>query len=55
MTSLGVAEEENDLFLNFSDGYLKTNKEKKNKMQNVEKPQGMQRTQRNYLPSIAKG
>ncbi len=43
MTFLGALEEENDLFLNFSDGCLKSDKRKK-KMQNVGK---QQRTQRN--------
>ncbi len=51
MTSLGVAEEENDLFLNFSDGCLKTKEGKKDKMPNVEKPQ---RTQRNTKKLLTK-
>ncbi len=46
MTFLGVLEEKNDLFLSFLGGCLKTKEEKKDKMQNVEKPQGTQRTQR---------
>ncbi len=43
MTFLGALEEENDLFLIFLGGCLKTKEEKKDKMQNVEKPRRMQR------------